>query len=91
MYTATENSIEGLCFAGCLLYYLAMNHCFGDGNKRVAWLAAMHVLNEFGLTVRASNQQAEEYVHSLLDPSCKNTATDVAVWFAERLMPIEEL
>jgi death-on-curing protein len=53
LYAASENAIQGLCFAGCLLYYLIMNHCFMDGNKRVAWTACMEVLRLLGLTVNA--------------------------------------
>ncbi len=32
LYTAAEDAVRGLCFAGCLLFYLLKNHCFIDGN-----------------------------------------------------------
>jgi len=43
LYTDEAES-GGLCFAGCLFYYLVNNHCFVDGNKRVGWAACMEVL-----------------------------------------------
>lgn len=42
-----------LPFAGYLLFYLAKNSCFVDGNKRVAWTSAMDILYHFGLTLAA--------------------------------------
>ncbi len=44
LYTGDDASSGGLCFAGCLLYYLVKNHCFVDGNKRVGWATCMEVL-----------------------------------------------
>ena len=89
LYTASEEAISGLCFAGCLLFYLAKNHCFIDGNKRVAWLAAMHVLLGLNLTIDATDDEAESYCLSVLDGSVRS-ATDVCTWFADRLITIEE-
>jgi death-on-curing protein len=58
LYTQTEDSRMGLCFAGCLLFYLTQNHCFTDGNKRIGWMAAVEVLRKFGLTVQATDDEA---------------------------------
>src|SRR5262245_53836722 len=53
-YTAREDDDdgrEGLVFAGSLLYYLARDHCFGDGNKRTALAGMQEVLGGLGLTI----------------------------------------
>ena len=74
----------GLLFASCLLFYLAKNHCFADGNKRISWASAMQVLGMLGLTVDVSVDDAEAYVLAL----CANPdaqAADVTRWIAERL------
>jgi prophage maintenance system killer protein len=59
LYAASEQAIQGCCFAGCLLYYLIMNHCFIDGNKRVGWVACMEILRGLGLTVNATDDEVE--------------------------------
>ena len=90
LYTAQpENSLDGLCFAGCLMFYLAKNHCFIDGNKRIAWLAAMQVLLGLHLTLDVDQQEAEEYVLSILNGDVAQ-ATDVSSWMADRLMATDE-
>lgn len=48
--------------AAAYLFHLAMNHGFVDGNKRVAFLAAMVFLLENGKTIDASPTQAETMV-----------------------------
>jgi death-on-curing protein len=69
LYTASDNAVRGLCFAGCLLYYLIMNHCFIDGNKRVGWAACMEILRVLGLTVNAMDDEVEELCVSIIDGS----------------------
>jgi death-on-curing protein len=73
LYTDNPDSIKGLCFAGCLLFYLIRNHCFVDGNKRVAWASCMEVLRFLGLTVDSTDSDAEEFVMTSLvvGPSSK--------------------
>ncbi|MGH7906201.1 MAG: Fic family protein [Candidatus Binataceae bacterium] len=75
---------KGLCFAGCLLYYLVQNHCFVDGNKRVGWATCMEVLRSLGLTVRATDDEVEAFVLSIIGTDVQN-AIDVADWVAPRL------
>ena len=88
-YTDSEQShIPGLVFAGYLLYYLAMNHCFSDGNKRVAWTSAMHVLLTHGLTVDASTDEAEQLMLSMITGSFGDGMA-VAHWLAERVGAVE--
>lgn len=82
-----QTRIPGLIFAGYLLYYLAMNHCFTDGNKRVAWTAAMHVLMAHGLTVQASADEAEGFMLGII---CKGISDGMesAIWLADRLVAV---
>ena len=83
--SATEIALP---FAGYLLFYLAKNHCFVDGNKRVAWTAAMRVLAYFGLTLSATQDEAEVLVDEIVRDIVDNGA-DVVEWIGERLIPIE--
>jgi len=86
----TGQRLPGLVFAGYLLVYLAMNHCFTDGNKRVAWSAALSVLLGHGLTIEATADEAEQLMLDVI----KGTIADgmgVANWLAERLIAIENL
>jgi death-on-curing protein len=87
LYTESDNAVPGLCFSGCLLYYLNMNHCFIDGNKRVAWSACMEVLRLLGLTVDATDDEAEQLCVDIINGSIKN-AIDVPLWFAPRLVAL---
>ena len=43
LYTS-DGEPDPFVFAAYLLIYLARNHCFPDGNKRVAWLSFVDVL-----------------------------------------------
>jgi death-on-curing protein len=89
LYSTEEGALKGLCFAGCLLFYLAKNHCFIDGNKRTSWLSAVHVLLGLGLTLDVTQDEAEAYCMSILSGEV-HQAIDVSVWMADRLMSIEE-
>lgn len=80
--------LPGLVFAGYLLFYLARNHCFTDGNKRVAWSAAMHVLIGHGLTVEATADEAEQLMLSVIARRV-NDGMEVVSWLAERLIAAE--
>jgi death-on-curing protein len=80
----------GLCFAGCLLYYLVKNHCFIDGNKRVGWAACMEVLRALGLTVNATDAEVEGFCLAILDKDSEvaRNAVDVSAWLAPRLIAL---
>jgi death on curing protein len=77
-----------LVFAGYLLFYLAKNHCFVDGNKRIAWSACMHVLATLGLTLSASEEDAVLYVDAVVNDRVDNGA-DVVIWLEENLAAIQ--
>lgn len=91
LYTVGEASAAveiALPFAGYLLFYLAKNHCFVDGNKRVAWTATMRCLAYYGLTITATQEEAEEFVDQIVRDVINNGA-DCVEWIARRLTPIE--
>jgi len=89
LYAGSEDALPGLCFAACLLFYLAKNHCFVDGNKRIAWMASMHVLLGLDLTIDVSDDDGEAFCLSILDGTVEH-ATDVVTWMADKLAAIEE-
>lgn len=82
-----ETVITGIIFCGYLMFYLITKHCWVDGNKRVAWECAMWVLLKLGLTVQASDDDAERFCVALASGDIK-VAEDVVVWLAERLASI---
>lgn len=64
-YLGLDEGVPGLTFAAYLLFYLASNHCFVDGNKRIAWLAAIEVLAAFGLTLDVQDSAAYDFVDAV--------------------------
>lgn len=88
LYNESEISTPGLCFAGHLLFYLASNHCYVDGNKRIAWTATMCVLLELGLTVDATEDEAETFCIAVADGSIKS-GVEVVRWIAPRLQSVD--
>jgi death on curing protein len=83
-YADAEGLEGGSIFAIHLLIYLARNHCFTDGNKRIAWASFCYVLNYHGLTVRASAIEVEKIMNSLVT---KEIGTEgVVIWVRERIV-----
>lgn len=92
-YTRADDTVEGLIFAGYLLFYLVSNHCFVDGNKRIGWLAALRVLLNLGLTIRATDDEAEAFCMRIADsqkPDAIRDGQDVVIWLSERLEPVQQ-
>lgn len=89
-YSVPEAEMPGLCFAGHVLFYLAKNHCFVDGNKRIAWACCMEALRNLGLTILATDDEAEDFCVGMLDGSSAiEKASDVFNWLVPRLCAIE--
>jgi death-on-curing protein len=84
VYGSPDGALPCLSFCAGLLYYLVMNHCFTDGNKRTAWTSAMEAIRTLGLTVRASDDEAEKFCLDIISGTVKR-ATDVVPWLAKRL------
>ena len=82
--TNTSNTLNGLCFAGYLMFYLVKDHCFQDGNKRIGWIAAMAVLASLGLTIRSTDEDAIDFVQGIASNEISG-GRDVVQWLADRL------
>lgn len=65
-YLELDGGCEGLLFAAHVLVYLAKNHCFGNGNKRVAWLSMERILLELGLTLDLTESEATQLVNDIV-------------------------
>jgi death on curing protein len=89
LYMATPDARQGLSFSGALLFYLIKNHCFTDGNKRIAWLSAIEVLRMLGLTVSADADEAEQFCLDVISGTIKDTS-GVVSWIARRLEEFSE-
>lgn len=90
---------DGLLLAASLCFYLCENHCFVDGNKRIAWAAAMKVLEQtLDLTINATDDEAEAFMLAIASRHEGSTVTigkdevviedagDVVRWMSERLV-----
>jgi death-on-curing protein len=84
-YSPEGDDDSGLIFAAFLLYYLAKGHCFVDGNKRVAWLAAIECFKNIQVTMAADEDEAYELVINVSSEGSKVTPAEIAIWMAERL------
>jgi death on curing protein len=82
-----DNAIRGLTFAGYLLFYLARNHCYTDGNKRIAWTSCMNVLLRLGLTLDVTEDDAYDFCIAIAGGQVKR-GEDVVFWVADRLVEI---
>lgn len=89
-YLAEENAQRGLVFAAHLLFYLARNHCFVDGNKRAGWLAMGEVLAKFDLTLTVEMAEAETFVDGIARGDVRR-AEDVVPWLAARLAYVADI
>lgn len=71
--------------AAYLLRSLAQNHCFQDGNKRIAWTSAVDVLWVGAhLTITADQEEAAAMVNQV---ATGNLDVDGVInWIAERLV-----
>ena len=76
-----------LVFSAYLLFYLAKDHCFIDGNKRIAWTSCMYVLATIGLTLNASQEEAEQFMDGVVTGNVDSGA-DVALWIERHLVAI---
>ena len=85
----TPNRETGLAFAGFVLFYLVRNHCFTDGNKRVAWLSALWILARRGLTVVATTDESDAMLlDAIAGGPTITSGADVTRWLADHLAPL---
>lgn len=79
-YLSTDGRTDPLHVASSLLFYLAKNHCFTDGNKRVSWAAAVECLLREGLQIVATTEEAASFVNRVASGECDRDK--VLDWFA---------
>lgn len=84
VYGSPADARPCLSFCAGLLYYLVMNHCFTDGNKRIGWMSVTETLRSLGLTIEATDDEAEKFCLDIISGAVKR-ATDVVPWLAHRL------
>jgi death-on-curing protein len=84
----SSDELDPLMVAAYLLRSLTKNHCFVDGNKRAAWLAALEVLAVgANLTIKAGQVEAAEFVNATASGAVPDVAT-ITRWLAVRLIPL---
>lgn len=86
-YVNLDDEPDPLTVAVHVLVYLALNHCFHDGNKRIALMACVEVLNSIGLTIAGDQDEIAEMVESVAKRS--RGTDDVRTWLEApgRLVP----
>lgn len=88
LYANPDGEPDPLHVAAYLLRSLAQNHCYEDGNKRIAWLALLEVLwVHASLTVDADEEEAADVV--LKVTTREWTVEELILWLADRLVPVE--
>lgn len=83
LYTAETCEPDPLHVAAHLLCYLARNHAFIDGNKRVAWLTCEEQLRLVGLRIEATTDDAERLVLDIVERRAE--PQQVILWLSEHL------
>lgn len=77
-----EDAYPGLEMkAAALMHSVCSNHALADGNKRLAWLAAMVFLDINGVTVEAADDDAFDLVMRIAEGTAD--APDIAAFLAE--------
>lgn len=76
-----EGEPDLLLAAAHLLFYVAKNHCFADGNKRLAWEAMVRVLDMNGIRIEADQTDAGDLVEAVA--SGERTVRDILLWLYE--------
>lgn len=80
----TPGAIPGFVFACYALRSLARNHCLVDGNKRLAWVAFALSLAAMGLSVEATDEEAESFVERIIKDHLEGP--DVVTWATGKLI-----
>ena len=83
-YRAEGGEVSPVVVAAHLLWFFAKNHCFVDGNKRVAWSASQTLLAGIGLAVDAPEDEAAAFVVEVVE--AKLAVETVIEWFTRRLI-----
>lgn len=80
LYASDADVPDLLIAVAYLLVYLVKNHCFVDGNKRVAWMALYRTLDLNGFALNADEEDAAQLVGDIAVGSID--ASRVVLWLA---------
>lgn len=89
MYSSPSDEPDPLRVAAHLLRSLARNHCFLDGNKRIAWLSCLEVL-AVGADVTIEEDQAvtAQFVEAVATGG--KDIPYIVGWLSERLVELPD-
>lgn len=65
--------------AAMLLYFFVKDHCFKDGNKRVALYATLTFLKLNGCEPTFNNKEAQQTVYAAAEDNSKNLQIDIYI------------
>lgn len=66
--------------AAVYMYFITINHCFKDGNKRTGYLAASTFLNLNGYRINVSNDELYNKCIEIADKKTRPSIGDVEIW-----------
>lgn len=66
--------------AAVYMYFITINHCFKDGNKRTGYLAASTFLNLNGYKITVSNEELFKRCIEIADKNSRPLLEDVEIW-----------
>lgn len=76
--TPEDEEPDLLRAAAYLIVYFATGHCYEDGNKRAAWLAALRLLDINGIRLRGDDPEAVALIERVVIHEA--TVDDVILW-----------
>lgn len=86
-YAQDTDAPDPLRIAAYILRSLARNHCYVDGNKRIAWMTCLEVLAVgAGVTVSEDEEMAAEFVEAVAMGSLD--IESIVPWLAGRLVEL---
>lgn len=80
---AGYESPDAAALAGAYAHRLARSHCFADGNKRTAWVAARLFLADNGFQLRFDPADAVRTMESVAAGDVSEQ--ELAAWFRQRM------
>jgi death on curing protein len=80
---AAYESPDAADLTAAYAHRLARSHCFADGNKRTAWVAARHFLADNGFMLRFDPADAVRTMESVAAGTLSEQ--EPAAWFRQRM------
>lgn len=86
-YASGEGEPSPLLCVACVLHSLGkVQHCLVDGNKRIAWHAAVTLLEQHTrLVIRATQQEVNDFVVAVADETDQPDVMAILFWLARRV------